>query len=139
MPCIDDPGIADDDDLWRRIPPDWVILDENLDVEAGGRVRPASVAFRDPELSVLLAREDNPERALAGYRQKGFSLAAIKTGQARELRQIVCRKPTLEDRSHLHVEGNKKKLRVDEALALAAEWVGPTPPPTKTKARNKGR
>lgn len=136
MPCTDDPAIGDDDDLWRRIAPDWVVLDENEDQERGGRVRPSSAAFRDRSLSVLLAREDTHERALAGWQERGFSLAAITAGLARQHRQSVCREPTKDDPAHAVVEG-KKKGRVDEKLAIAAKWVGETPPHTKVKAKDQ--
>lgn len=120
MPCANDPGIVNDDDLWRRITPDWVVFDKNL-----GRVRPSSAAFRDQSLSVLLAREDNEERALTGWREKGFALAAVTAGLARQLHQLVCRDPTPADPSHCLVEGKKK--RADETLAKAARWVGAIP------------
>lgn len=135
MPCTDDPAIGNDDDLWRRIHPDWVVLDENLDEQTSGRVRPSSAAFRDESLSVLLAREDTPERALLDWQHKGFSLAAITAGLARQNGQAVCRDPTDEDPPHVLVEGRKK--RVDERLALAARWVGATPPYVRVKAKSR--
>ena len=129
MPCDDDPTIADEDDLWRRVTPDWVLRDENE-----GRVRPSSAAFRDPSLSVLLARDDNPDRALTGWRERGFGLAAIRAGLARSHRQTVCREPTPQDPSHAIVEGKKKRV-CDDILALAAVWVGTPPPYTKVKSK----
>ena len=93
----DDPSIDDAEDLWRRIHPHQVFQDGNLN----GRARPSSAAFKDKELSCLLAREDTEERALAAkgddgvaWRDKGFSLAAFTAGLARRLRQTVCRDPT---------------------------------------------
>jgi len=81
----DDPSIADAEDLWRRIHPQQVFPDGNLN----GRVRPSSAAFKAKELSCLLAREDTAERALAAksddgvaWRDKGFSLAAFTAGLA---------------------------------------------------------
>lgn len=136
MPCTNDPAIADADDLWRRIAPEWVVLDENQDEERGGRVRPSSAAFKDPSLSVLLAREDTPERALRAWRDKGFSLASITAGLPRQDGLAVCRDQTDDDPSHCLVEGRKKR-RVAEKLALAATWVGEIPQPTRVKPRNR--
>jgi len=118
-----DPDILSEDDLWRRIHPLQIIMDNNE-----GRVRPSSQAFRDQELSVFLARDDTPERALQGFADKGFALAAITAGLARDNAQTVWRDPTLIDPSHVVVEG-KKKRTVDCVLALAARWVGESPPP----------
>lgn len=128
MPYADAGDIGNEDDLWRRTAPEWIFYDPNI-----GRVRPTSAAFKDSSsdgtpLSVLLGREDTPERALGGaWRRRGFSLAAFKAGLAREHRQLVCRDPQPEDPPHVLVVG-KKSHRVREALALAAQWVVPPAP-----------
>jgi hypothetical protein len=55
---LNDPSILDEDDLWRRIRPDWVVFDENL-----GRARPTSQAFNNDRaqepMSVDLAKIRN--------------------------------------------------------------------------------
>ena len=138
MPCPeDDPGIGDDEDLWRRIHPHQVFADANL----GGRIRPSSAAFKDRELSCLRASEDAVERALAAkgddglaWRDKGFSLAAFTAGLARRLRQTVCRDPTPADPSHVLVVGNKKTGRVSGTFAEEARWVGGPPTPASESA-----
>jgi len=129
MPCPDDDGILDPDDLWRRITPDWVIRDKN-----DGRIRPSSAAFKAPSCSVLLAREDTRDRALLDW--AGFSLTAVTAAEARRLEQAVCRDPTPEDPPHCLIEGDKKKRtaatgeKPAEQLALGARWVGAVPTPT---------
>src|SRR6266852_2979158 len=126
MPYTDDLGIANEDDLWRRIHPSWVFFDANE-----GRVRPTSQAFKDSSdgtpMSALLAKEDTPHRALAAsWGEKGFSLAAITAGLARQRGLGVVRDPQPEDPPHLLVFGDKTKF-VREGLALAARWVGDPP------------
>jgi len=128
----DDPSIDDAEDLWRRIHPHQVFQDGNLN----GRARPSSAAFKDKELSCLLAREDTEERALAAkgddgvaWRDKGFSLAAFTAGLARRLRQTVCRDPTPADPPHVLVVGKKKSGSISGTFAEEARWVGEPPTP----------
>jgi len=84
---IDDPSILDDDLLWRRLHPDWVIP-----IEGGSRV--SSAAFKDGhrEVSVDLAALTTQEKTLAGFPTQG--LAEIKAGVPRTLGHAIVRDPT---------------------------------------------
>lgn len=132
----DDLSIGDVEDLWRRVHPDQVVRDHNL-----GRVRPSSAAFKDPQLSCLLASEDTADRALSAkgndgvpWRDKGFSLAVFAASLARRLRQTVCRAPTPADPSHLLVIGKKKSSSTSCTFAEEARWVGEPPTPRSESA-----
>jgi hypothetical protein len=120
---VDDPTIADTDDLWRRIPPQQVVEDKNR-----GGFRPSSAAFHDSSdgpMSVLLAKEDSPERALSGPQWAKHFLAAIKAGLARQREQAICRDATEADPSHCLVFG-KKTESTSRAFATSSVWiVGP--------------
>jgi hypothetical protein len=124
QPYSNDTSIADEADLWRRISPIWMILDENL-----GVWRVSSAAFDDSRdgtpLSVLLA-----EVVVAGGRSAqdllsrfpGYCLAAITAGIARGCGQGVARTPLPEEPAHASVFGRKTK-GVKKKLAKAATWV----------------
>lgn len=122
---VDDPTIGDDAILWRRIPPDWWIFDENT-----GRLRPTSKSFHDDAkggpMSVLLKDilaldGRGPEDALEGH--GGFALASITAGLARRLEQKVCCDPIRGEPAHGVVVGNKRKAC--KRFAAEAEWVIP--------------
>lgn len=125
----DDPSISDDESLWRRINPAWIVIDQNL-----GCRRPTSQAFqnRDGEkLSVLLAqgvlssgrRAEDVVSGLPGYGLAGFTVRC-----ARGLGQAVVRAPEPDEPAHCHIVGDKPK-RVQRALAKEARWVLPPPDP----------
>lgn len=123
----DDLTIPDDAELWRRIHPHHLTVDENP-----GRThrRPSSAAFRDAELSVILVEPArDPQSAIEHY--SGYYLAVITVGDARGLGLTIQRDPTPEDDAHCLVLG-KKKGRADSALARAAKWVIPPPDTTPT-------
>ena len=64
MRRLDDPSITDEDSLYRRILPSWVVP------KIGGGFRPSSSAFldnRSGEVSVNVARLTTQERVLATY------------------------------------------------------------------------
>jgi len=120
----DDPTIGNDEPLWRRIPPNLIIFDENL-----GRHRPTSAAFSNhPDgsfMSVVLGNQvmDSgrcAEDIIAGHR--GFSLGQIMAKLARDYDQGVVRKPTSQEPAHAEVVGKKTK-RVRKAFAKYCEWV----------------
>ncbi len=80
----DDPSIADDTEVWRRIPPwpSYTIFDRNI-----GRTRPSTQAFREDRdgapMSVFIAEESGGAHAvLAGH--AGFGVAAFNVGLIRE-------------------------------------------------------
>ncbi len=123
----DDPTISDDEELWRRIRPLWVIRDNNQ-----GGWRPTSQAFHDhPDgspmsvflASVMQAAQRPPTDAVRGH--EGFHLAAITAGLARSLDQRVVRDPQEDEPAHGSVVGQKK--RACRKLAKAATWVIPPP------------
>src|SRR5438270_769778 len=93
---VDDPTIADDEILWRRIVPEW------LHQEPDGTVRPAKVAFIDRlsgEVSVHIASiMRDPNLALDG--RPLDSLVAIPASLPRSLGLAIVRDPTPNDPSH---------------------------------------
>lgn len=122
---VNDPSISDEADLWRRISPEWIILDENL-----GRQRVTSKAFQNLEgdnLSVLLeqiVRETGRTADDVLENLSGYSLAAVTAGQARALGQGVVRAPEPDEPAHCHMVGKKGK-GTRKKLASAARWVIP--------------
>lgn len=119
----DDPTIANEAELWRRIPPRHFVFDENL-----GQVRPSSAAFDNhPDgspMSVLLAgavrAQSRAERdVLSGH--DGFGLAAITAGLARRCDQGVAREPVPNEPVHAVVFGRKPKS-IRRKLAKGSRW-----------------
>jgi len=130
---VDDPTVPNDSELWRRIPPKLIVLDENM-----GRRRPSSAAFKNSRdgspMSVFLAdvlRELNrgPETVLAGH--DDFALAAITAGLARECNQSVARDPLQGEPAHAVVIG-KKTEAVRTKLALGSHWIVLPPQPQRS-------
>jgi len=122
----DDPTIADDAVLWRRVPRHHFIPDQNL-----GRMRPTSAAFEDhpngSPMSVLLqdlvlASGRTAESVLPSREE--FALASITAGFARSCNQGVVRTPQLDEPAHADVVGNKTES-VRKRLAKEARWVVP--------------
>ena len=120
----DDGTIPTDAELWRRIHPDWVVRDENVDA-----LRVSSAAFdnsRDGSpTSVLLAtivRETGRTDfdVLATF--EGYALASLTAGQARVCDHGVARDPLLDEPAHAFVFGTKTK-KAKRCLARSAEWV----------------
>lgn len=125
MPDIDykdDPTISDDADLWRRIPPRHIVLDENI-----GDIRPSSAAFENDldgaPMSAYLAEECiDPQIALASH--EGFGLVAITAGLARECNQLIVRQPVPGPPGHVVIVGAKTdSVRKKFARAAAKRWV----------------
>lgn len=113
----DDLTIPDDAELWRRIHPDHLTLDEN---PGRSRRRPSSAAFRDAELSVILVEPGrDPQSAIENY--SGY-LAVVTAGEARQLGLTIQRDPTPDEKAHCLILGRKKGT-TDSALARAARWV----------------
>lgn len=121
---VDDPGILDDAQLWRRVCPAWIILDENH-----GGVRVSSQAFHDSSdgtpMSVLISdlvrqtgRDEND--VIASF--PGYCLASFTAGVARANRQGVAHTPTRDEPAHGSVFGPKTKS-IERALARSCEWV----------------
>ena len=81
-PYRDDPTIANDAPLWRRIPPWHFVFDENI-----GKWRPSSAAFDDhpdgsPMSAVLGQQVINSGRTAASILDayEGFALAYFTAG-----------------------------------------------------------
>lgn len=123
-PYEDDPTIADDAQLWRRIPP-WHIVD---DKNVGGK-RISKAAFEDhPDGSpmsvvlggLVLELGRTAESVVADH--AGFCLASVTAGFARSLNQGVVRRPLVEEPAHAEVFG-KKTESVRRRFAHEAVWV----------------
>lgn len=130
MPA-DDPTIADDSQLLRRIPlqASHIIWDSNRN-----RWRISSQSFRniDPKLQAISVNLQDvldqlglpAESVLVDAARN--ALATIPVGVVRAQAQVIVRDPLPQDPSHAHVIGMKPKA-VQKALAEAAEWVIPPP------------
>ena len=116
----DDPSIAGEERLFRRIPRTWVDWDEH------GNAAISSAAFKDEELSVALesvmVRDGRPQvDAIRNY--AGYGLAAITAAHARSLNQHVSRDPIDEEPAHGVVYGQKKRGGIAGKLRDGASWV----------------
>lgn len=127
-PYADDPTIADDSVLWRRIPPMWVVPDENRD---GLRVSsaafdnsedgtPTSIHLADVAIKIGRAPADIVQRFV------GYGLASLTAGQARQCGQAVGHDPLPDDPTHGFIAGPKSKS-VKRRLSAACIWVIPLP------------
>jgi hypothetical protein len=90
-PLIDDPEISNEEILYRRISPQWMIYENN-------QWRPSSAAFKTTQMSVHLASLISPEMTLASYPE--HSLVSITAGNVRELECIIAREKNDPDPSH---------------------------------------
>lgn len=124
----DDPGIADDVALLRRVPPRHFVRDDNE-----GCYRPSSAAFVDDadghpmsvyRTDVIEAEGEEPERVMADH--AGFGLVAIAAGTMREKEQAVHPDPLPEETSHTLVCGPKTR-GTRRFFARRAVWVVPPP------------
>src|SRR5438132_1666293 len=113
MPFVDDPTISDDEQLLRRIRPDWFVPDYNLN-----RWRPSSAAFQNsPDkspmsvhlTSVLNANNLSLDSVLLGH--EGYGLARFQAQVARNLNQLIVRDPLPNDSAHALVTGEKTESR----------------------------
>jgi hypothetical protein len=119
----DDPNISDDVRLFRRLPREWVIRDDNLNC-----FRPSSQAFNDSQdgspmsvfrEDVLISEHREPTSVLTGT-YSGYGLAFLRAGVVRENGQGVAPDPLPDETAHALVFGPKPtKLR--KRLAKAAE------------------
>lgn len=96
----DDASIADEDQLWRRIPPSFIVPDKNT-----GDLRPSSQAFNDSSdghpmsvyvAALVVASGRSAEDLLGAY--IGFSMVRFEVGLARSLKLGVTREPDPEFR-----------------------------------------
>ena len=128
----DDPAIADDEILLRRLQPDWIVPGDS------GRMRIASAAFKHEELSILFRSLLSQQRrsdsdALRDHPDN--SLCSFTAGLARDLGQgVVYDTQPPHDPAHGLVIGKKRKS-VANRLAREASWViPPEPPPNSGEA-----
>lgn len=127
MAHSDDPTIPNSAELWRRIQPDQIVLDENLNV-----LRPSTAAFSDSSdgtpMSVQLAEIVLAHGGAANSVMVGFegALAGFTAGFARnECAQGVEKAPLPKDPAHTYVFG-KKTGSVKKKFALkGSKWVIP--------------
>jgi hypothetical protein len=124
----DDPTIANEDRLFRRIHLTQLVRDDDT-----GFARVSSGAFRDRELSIniesiLLGEGKTSTACLQNYLV--HKLVSITAGVARRLQQAVCRDPLPDDLSHGLVCGAKNNRRVHEGLRDSADWVIPASAPS---------
>lgn len=115
----DDPNVADDEVLLRRIAPGQVQWGE-----AGGP-EISSAAFRELELSVniksTMLRDGRAVKdSLRGH--SGFGLAAFTARHARSLDQAVFPEPTPEEPAHGVVHGRKSRS-IARKLRDGAAWI----------------
>ena len=121
MPAFeDDPSIADEERLFRRIPRTWIDWDDD------GRAAISSAAFKDEELSIniesVMVRDGRPPAdAIREY--PGYGLAAITAAHARSLSQAVSSDPIPEEPAHGVVYGQKKRCGIAGKLRDGASWV----------------
>ena len=120
----DDTSIADEAELWRRIPPWHVVFDANV-----GRNRPSKAAFENDKdgspMSVVLAdivRQSGrtAQHIVAGHDR--FALAAFTAGLARSKQQGIARDSVPDEPAHALVFG-KKTDSVSRTLAKGSKWV----------------
>ena len=124
----DDPSISDDDSVYRRIPEDWAISDDNL-----RRFRLSSQAFKQGGtyglVSVYLASETSPDAVMAEGRQ--VYLVEVGVGTIRDLGLGVIRSPESGGPGHCDITGRKTKSVLNR-IAKQARWVAGYAPPSWT-------
>jgi len=130
LATTDDPTIENGDILFRGLQADWIVPGDD------GRMRIASAAFKNEELSVLIrsvlmAAGRNENDAFDAC--PGVSLCSFTVGLARSLSQTVARDgDPPNDPAHGLVVGRKNKT-VANRLAREAVWVIPADPPLISK------
>jgi hypothetical protein len=124
MAYQDDIAIGNDVRLFRRIHPQWIVRDDNLNC-----FRPSSQAFNnsqdDSPMSVNredILQQENREPAvlLTGFHEWG--LASVRAGVMRENGQGIAADPLPDEQSHALVFGPKPP-KTRKRIAKTAEWV----------------
>jgi hypothetical protein len=114
-----DPSISDEVVLWRRVHPDQIVHNNNLN-----EMRPTSQAFQNTSgsdgMSVNIADETTTEDTLRGF--EDHFVVSLGVGFVRGLNQGVVRKPLEENPAHAEVIGKKTKS-VKKKLSDASSWV----------------
>ena len=125
-PSTNEPSIAEDEVLLRRLQPDWIVPGNH------GRMRIASAAFKHEEMSIvfrtlLQSQGRFVQDALSGHADN--SLCSITAGLARDLAQgVIYDVNPPNDPAHGLVVGKKTKA-VANRFAREAVWVIPSAPP----------
>ena len=122
MPRSDDPAILDEDELWRRLLPTWV-------VEENGKVRISSAAFWQDgeigEISVNVGRLSTKGKALETY--PTHSLGALEAiFPRRQLGFTVALEDDPGNQGHAHIypkEGMSKSARRKASGKMAEQAI----------------
>jgi len=101
----DDNGIPNEAKLWRRIPPDQMVPDN--DVPSGRR--PSSGNFDEFELSAVIASECTGGLATLLEGDETFGVACFTVGEIRAFGWGVIRVPDPKLPGHVHITGNTGK------------------------------
>ena len=134
---MDDPSIADDERLFRRIHLKQIVKDEDT-----GLARISSGAFRDRELSVDIEKvlqSQGEEISFCLKGQRACKLVYLMAGSARQFQQAVFHDPTPENPAHGIVYGSKNNKRVSEGLRDSAIWAIPAQAPPYAELEAEGR
>jgi len=124
LPFEDDPTITNDEQVLRRIHPDWWV---EADTPEGWQL--SSAAFNndadgDPmsvHLSSTLAQLGRSQVSVV-EKYPGYGLVWFYAYVPRELGQLLARDPQPEDESHAVVVG-KKSTSVRRGFRNAAQWL----------------
>jgi len=120
----DDSTIGDNEVILRRIPKEWVIVDQNLK-----RKRPTSACFqdgsKDPMSVYILSEAQSPAAVMQGAKEP--FLVALPVAFVRKLGLGIIRDPSSGGPGHALLVG-KKTGATKEKLAKAAAWVAPYGP-----------
>jgi hypothetical protein len=116
-----DPAISDEVILWRRVHPEQLVFNSNLN-----EMRPTSQSFQNTSgsdgMSVNIASETTIEETLHGY--EDHFIVSLEVGIVRSLNQGVIRKPLPDNPAHSEVTGKKTKS-IKKRLSDASMWVVP--------------
>ena len=107
---VDDKNIADNEDLWRRLPEYWVKYDEELQAN-----RVTSQAFQDstdgtPTSAFIASELNGPEALLEGH--TGYGIGSLTAGTARGCKQGVTRHLKPEKPAHVFIFGLKTRVNM---------------------------
>jgi|ERR1039458_4165970 hypothetical protein len=129
------PDLVDDDEVWRRIPPEKVIFDSTRNT-----FRPSSDCFNNhpnkTPMPAFLARVcKDPNLALEG--NEGFALVAIRVDTMHRCGQLIL--PAYAEGSvpgHVHIAGFKS-ASTRKIFAKECRWIVQPSEEIKTKAKNR--
>jgi len=103
--------IPDDDDLYRRIPPDWYVEKED---------RVSSAAFKDRETSVEWSKYCTPDKTVREY--PNYHVAALQAKIPRTKNLEVKHNPSRHSYAHSLIIG-EKPLSIARFLAQNCRFV----------------